>query len=162
MQPEASCTWAVPVLAALGVPVGALYVICRHKGPSRPPMKEKRPLSVAELHQHTALLKCAPHDMLLTQSVLHCEHIVCMLRSLSRQGPTWCKETMERKRGHLSSQKVYSSLLWPYRARKMRSPSPACFSRSCMRCHRTASVVPAAALPSVLLHELPASHMTSD
>ena len=99
MQPEASCTQTVPVLAALGVPVGALYVICRHKGPSRPPMKEKRPLSVAELHQHTPLLKYASDSMLLTQSALHYEHMVGMPRSLSCQGPIWCTERSEMEEG---------------------------------------------------------------
>lgn len=44
-------------------------------------MKEKRPLSVAELHWHTTPLKSASDSLLLTQSALLYDHIVGLPRS---------------------------------------------------------------------------------
>ena len=62
-------------------------------------MKEKRPLSVAELHQHITLLKFASDSMLLTQPALHCAQMVGMYGSPSCQEPTWCKERGEMEEG---------------------------------------------------------------
>lgn len=88
------------------------------RGPSLPPMKEKRPLSVAELQQQ----RCAVSDPVQAEpaAAQFCKGWCTPLWQATEDSGL---RTLSMGLGqHLSSQKVSAPWLWPYRLRKMRSP----------------------------------------